>query len=144
MARKMHFVRSKAFGLHRVCLRASRLFFSITQVGTQILRQAVAVGHDSLRCAGGRHDTDAAGDVGGESVGQQMPGRFEADAAGAEIENLLFIHRAGRRAVRAFHIVGVNLQRGLEFIRASSLSSSDLLVCLESVFWARGGRGFCP
>ena len=42
-----------------------------------------------------------------------MPGRFQADAAGAEIEDHFFIHRAGGRAVRAFHVVGVNLQRRL-------------------------------
>ena len=54
----------------------------------QILRQAVLGGHVVFEPPAHRLDLDAAGHVGGERVGQQVPGGFLADAARAEVEDM--------------------------------------------------------
>ena len=57
-----------------------------------------------------RLDLDAADDVVGEGEGQQAAGLVQADAARAQVEDRFVVELADRGAVRAFHVVGEDLQ----------------------------------
>ena len=57
-----------------------------------------------------RGDGDALDDLGAERVGQQIARRGIGQAAALQIEHFIDIELADGRAVRAFHVVGENLE----------------------------------
>ncbi len=88
-----------------------------------------------------RFTADALDDFAGEGVDQHPPRRFRPDAAGAQIENGFLVQLADGRAVRAFHVVGVNLQLRLGVGRRV-VGEQQILVRLLGVglLRARAGR----
>ncbi len=57
-----------------------------------------------------RRVTDAVNDLAREGVDQHPPRRLQADAPRAQVKNGFVVQLPDRRAVRAFHVVRVNLQ----------------------------------
>src|SRR5688500_5794274 len=79
----------------------------------KVLGEAVLGSHVILDAPTDGVHLDPSGDVGGEGVGEEVAGGFHADAAGAEVEQHVLVDRAGRAAVGALDVVGVDLQRRL-------------------------------
>ena len=71
-------------------------------------------------------------DLARKRVNQHPPGRVRPDAASAQVENRFVVQLADGRAVRAFHVVGVNFQLRLG-IDAGILGKQQILVGLLGV-----------
>src|SRR5262249_3112329 len=73
-------------------------------------RQALGGQQSLLQSFAHGGDLDSTHHVVGEGIGQQAAGLVLTDAAGLQIKRRLGIKLADRRPVRAFHVVGENLQ----------------------------------
>ncbi len=79
----------------------------------EILGKVVLRSHEILDASTDRGDFDAPGNVGGKCVCHEVACLVEAEAAGNEIEDGVFIDGADGGTMGAFDVVGVDFEGGL-------------------------------
>ena len=88
--------------------------------------------HQPVQFLPRRSKAHAVGDFAGERVNQHAPRRLRIQAAGAQIKNRLLVQLPDRRAVRALHVIGVNLQLRLR-VHGRFIGKEEVLVRLFGV-----------
>src|SRR6185369_12869122 len=88
--------------------------------------------HYLIQLRSNRVDLDLADDFLGKTVSQQTAAQFGIDSARLQVEQLFLVDLSDRRAVRALHIVGVNLQLRLR-VDARLLRQQQVLVRLHRI-----------